>query len=96
MSKDIIDNILDEVWFEREFYKCIAGTEDYDVIPYDAKSMSTESDTLTKQALEAHAEKNNLKVLYRISYGNYAVIIDKGDPNRIGIVPETTSDGWHC
>lgn len=98
MSKDVIDKILDEVWFEKEFYKIIANTDQYDVVDIDVSNKNSlkESELLSKLAIEAHCKKNNLKILYRISYGNYAVVLDKDNSEKVGIVPENNSDGWEC
>ena len=99
----LIDKLLNEVTFERQFYESIAETEDYDVIPVDAHYMTPSygRDTLERQALETQCERSGLKVLYRISYGTYAVILCKADEDnpskgRIGIIPESNPDGWPC
>lgn len=98
MEDDIIDKLLDEVAFERQFYQSIAQTEDYDVICFDATAREPlyTKDEIQRRAIEAQCERSDLKVLYRISYGNYAVVVDKNDVTKIGIIPETNPHGWEC
>ena len=98
MEDELVDKILDEVWFERQFYESIAGTEHYDVIGVEAhsKGPTPGKESIQRKAIEAQCERSGIDVLYRISYGDYAVVIHKGNTDRIGIVPETNPDGWEC
>lgn len=97
-DNELIDKVLDEVMFERAFYEEIAETEEYDVLPIDAVSREPRyaREEIEHKAIEAQCERSGLKVLYRISYGDYAVVLCKDGGNKIGIVPETNPDGWPC
>jgi hypothetical protein len=98
MNDELINKILEDVEFEKGFYEAIAETDDYDVIPIEAYTRDSPSlrEEVERKALEAQCERSGLKVLYRISYGHYAVVVSKDGGNRIGIVPETNPDGWPC
>lgn len=95
-SQEIVEHILKEVEFEKSIYDAVAENEDYEVIPIDAYLPGSPGakDEIGKKALEAQCAKMGHKVIYRISYGNYAVIMTKGG-RVIGIEPEDT-DGWYC
>ena len=97
-DKDLIDKILDDVVFEKEFYEYIAETDEYDVISFNANSRSAISnkDDFQRKALEAQCERSGLKVLYHISYGTYGVVFCKDEGDRVGIIPEEHPDGWPC
>lgn len=97
-KEDLIDKILDDVMFERDFYKSIAETEEYDVIPIDASTREPmyAREDLERRAIEAQCERSGLRILYRISYGDYAVVVCKDDVTKVGIVPETNPEGWLC
>jgi len=98
MEDDIITKILDEVTFERQFYQAIADTEEYDVVCFDALGREPlyAKDEIQRRAIEAQCERSNLRVLYRISYGDYAVVVCKDDVTKVGIIPETNPNGWEC
>ena len=97
-DNEFINKILDDVEFETLFYDVIAGEHQYDVITIDHNpSMIEDPKTeLQRKALEAQCERSGTKVLYRISYGNYAVVMPKGSYDLVGLVPEFNSDGWPC
>ena len=97
-DKEFIDKILDDVEFETSFYDHIAGQQQYDVIQIDFNpSMITDpKEEFQRKALEAQCERSDTKVLYRISYGNYAVVVAKGSHEIVGLVPEFNNDGWPC
>ncbi|MBW2035727.1 MAG: hypothetical protein JRI94_19545 [Deltaproteobacteria bacterium] len=97
-DSDFIDKILDEVVFERDFYKVLANTDEYDVVAVDANSSSPilASEDFQRKALETQCDRTGVKVLYQISYGTYAVVVCKEGGDLIGIVPELYPDGWPC
>ena len=98
MDEEIINKILEEVAFEKEFYEIVANTKNYDVIPIEAVGQSPRyvRDEIERKAIEAQCEQAGMKILYRISYGSYAVVVSKDGEDLIGIVPENNSDGWPC
>lgn len=98
MDDELLNKLLDEVVYEKDFYEAVAETPDYDVVSLDATAtiLETGKEELYRKALELQCERLGLKVLYRLSYGTYAVVFAKNGEGKIGIIPETNPDGWEC
>lgn len=98
MDSELIDKILDEVSFERQFYEAIAETDEYDVISFEANTSEPlhVKEEIQRRAIETQCERTGMRILYRISYGDYAVVMCKEDGRVIGLIPETNPDGWEC
>lgn len=95
---DLIDKLLDEVSFERDFYAIIAGSDEYEVVSIDATKNSPllATEDFQRKALEAQCDRTSLEIVYQVSYGDYAVVLCKNGGDLIGIVPEKYAEGWPC
>lgn len=91
---DLISGILDELNFEKALYEEIANHEPYEVVPIESGvTFPGSKEDISRQALQVHCNRSGKKILYRISYGNYAVIMSE-DNDKIGLEPE--EEGWYC
>lgn len=93
-NKQSEDKALAHIEFELGFFSYIAGTNDFEVIAvpdFDGSIPSEEEFNF----LSDEYKKQGLKLLYRISGKNCAVVCCK-DLIKIGIVPEDNQHGFPC
>lgn len=93
---ELLAKILEDVAFERSFYSALAENCEYELVYIDANSPESPKEELHRRAIEAQAALKNVKILYRISHGTYAIVHSKENPTLYGVVPENESDGWSC
>ena len=84
----LLQNLHD---FEERFYTLIAESDRFEIIPipdHKGRILTGETYSQIKQELAAQG----IKMLYRISQGNHALIINPDSLKRIGIVPEGSKE----
>jgi hypothetical protein len=81
--------------FEEKFYTLIAGTDRFQIVPIpDDKGQIYTGRTLEK--IKEDLASQGLKMLYRISHGDYALIVNPDSLRRVGIVPNGTAKEFSC
>ena len=73
LTDSSIKSFTDTIEFEYAFYKHIAGTEDFDIIPIPCND-GTYLTEVEKQSIVAVARSVGRKILYRVVLGEVAVI----------------------
>lgn len=93
-DEEVLDEIEDEIDFERGFYEAVCNTCDFEVvfIPDDKGYILKKEDKLL---LETAARQQGIKLLYRISHGNFATVYDP-QTGKVGLMPETNKRGFAC
>jgi len=79
--------------FEMKFYTHVAGTKNFDVIPYPEGVEDLSPKHL--KLLELNIKKEGKKVLYRVSHGKFATVYDN-DTKKVGVLPEDNFLGFEC
>lgn len=97
VNKAELESISQQYDFEAAFYKHLAGScDDFQVIPIPdehgniptAKDLEYFNTELKKQGVE--------RVLYRVSFGKFALVYNAKDLTKIGVIPETELNGFVC
>lgn len=88
------DEIARQLEFETVFFKAIAGTTEFEIIPIPCMDGSYLSNS-EKSAIVASAVYEEKTVLYRVSLGETAIVFSKNG-GKIGIVPEQEENGFQC
>ena len=94
LEEKVMENHAEEAQYEYAFYKHIAGSEEFDIIPIpniDGSYLSTQE----KLDIASYARTNNNKLLYRVSLGDVAVVFGL-EGGLIGIQPEFCAHGFPC
>lgn len=93
VNQELIDLLEEEIEFERQFYRSVCDTDDFQVIliPDESGYIPTREEIVF---IEADASQKGIKSLYRISHGNFASIFDP-ETGKIGIISENNK-GFAC
>jgi len=81
--------------FEEKFYTILAETDKFEIIPipdHKGRILSEETYSQIKQELASQG----IKILYRISHGNYAVVVNPDSLKRVGLVPDGAVKEFCC
>lgn len=88
----LLQNLHD---FEEKFYTLIAGTDRYQIVPIpDDKGQIYTGQTLQK--IRDDLEAQGMKMLYMISHGDYALIVNPENLRRVGVVPNGNTKEFSC
>ena len=92
--KNALAELAEDLQFEMCFYAHLAESEDYDVLPFGGvQDMVLDEESL--RFVHIKAEEENITLLYRISFGDIAVVCNP-KTGKIGIIPEHSADGFAC
>jgi hypothetical protein len=94
LTDDSMKHFVDSIDFEYAFYKHIADTTEFEIIPIPCND-GTFLTEVEKQSIIAVAKASDKKILYRIVLGQIAVIFEEHG-KLVGMCPEYNVHGFAC
>jgi hypothetical protein len=91
---DLTEEDIENIAFETMFYELLSNTLDVQIIPipdFDGFIIPEEDLEIIKK----ECKKANIKLLYRVSHGKIATILDP-KTLKIGVMPEFNLIGFPC
>jgi len=81
--------------FEEKFYTILAESDRFEIIPIpDHKGRILPDETYSQ--IKHELARQGIKLLYRISFGNYAVVVNPDSLKRVGLVPDGAVKEFSC
>ena len=91
---EIVRQLVREYNFELAFYKAVAGTDNFEIIPYPDET-GHYLDSIQLKSLIRNYKKDNKSILIRVSHGKFATVYDE-KTQKVGVMPEQDHDGFSC
>lgn len=94
INKEEYDNFVEELEFEQNFYRILAGTEKFEIVSIP----DPDGTVFTPEHLKIisdQCKRHDMAILYRVSNGKFAVIYSPAN-QKFAIVPEGDKDGYEC
>ena len=81
--------------FEERFYTILAGSDRFEIIPIPDHKGRIFTEEMLSQIKEDLAAQG-IKILYRISHGNHAVIVNPDSLKKVGVIPDGNTKEFSC
>jgi len=94
LNQEEYKNFVEELEFEQNFYKILAGTDKFEIIAIPDPDGTVLAPEHLKM-ISDQCKKNGIVVLYRVSNGKFAIVYNPTNM-KFAIVPEGDKQGYEC
>lgn len=94
INKEEYDSFVEELEFEQNFYRVIAGTDKFEVVAIPDPDGTVFSPEHLK-IISEQCKRHSMSVIYRVSMGKFAVVYCPATL-KFAIVPEGDKSGYEC